>query len=69
MVMSLLLTYSEARRGSIGLALSIAASALIYFVVLFVLKGFTVEEIDFVKKMLHNIESPRTTDPIINGDR
>lgn len=40
--------------GVVGLTLSVAASALIYFVVLFALKGFTVEEIDFVKKMLNN---------------
>ncbi len=40
--------------GAAGLALSVAASALIYFVVLFALKGFTINEIDFIKKMLNN---------------
>ena len=40
--------------GAIGLALSVAVCALIYFIALFVLKGFTVEEIDFVRNLLYN---------------
>jgi O-antigen/teichoic acid export membrane protein len=40
--------------GATGLALSIAIGALIYFIVLFVLKGFTDEEISFIKAMRYN---------------
>ena len=53
LVMSLLLLILVPE-GTVGLALSVAASALTYFVVLFALKGFTIEEIDFVKKMLNS---------------
>ena len=53
LVMSLLLLILKPE-GLSGLAPSIAASALVYFLVLFFLKGFTVSEIDFVRCLLYN---------------
>ena len=53
LVMSLLLLILKPE-GLSGLAPSIAASALVYFMVLFFLKGFTIAEIDFVRRLLYN---------------
>ena len=36
------------------MALSIASGALVYFAVLFFLKGFTISEIEFIRKLLCN---------------
>jgi O-antigen/teichoic acid export membrane protein len=53
LVMSLLLSILNPE-GTASLVLSLVVSVLVYFVVLFILKGFTFVEIDFIKKMLHN---------------
>jgi hypothetical protein len=53
LVMSLLLRILNPE-GTVSLALAVVVSALVYFVVLFILKGFTFAEIDSIKKMLHN---------------
>jgi O-antigen/teichoic acid export membrane protein len=53
LVMSLLLRILSPE-GTPSLALAVFVSVLVYFVVLFILKGFTFAEIDFIKKMLHN---------------
>ena len=53
MVMSLLLIMIRPE-GTLESALSIASGALVYFAVLFFLKGFTISEIGFVRKLLFN---------------
>ncbi len=53
MVMSFLLIMLRPE-GTLDLALSIASGALVYFAVLFFLKGFAISEIEFVKKLLFN---------------
>jgi O-antigen/teichoic acid export membrane protein len=53
MVMSFLLIMLRPE-GTLELALSIVSGALVYFAVLFFLKGFTISEIGFVRKLLFN---------------
>ena len=53
MVMSFLLLISRPE-GVAGLALSVAICALIYFIVLLVLNGFTKEEIAFIRTLRYN---------------
>jgi O-antigen/teichoic acid export membrane protein len=53
LVMSLLLLVLNPE-GLSGLASSIAASVLVYFMFLFFIKGFTIAEIDIVRKLLGN---------------
>ena len=53
MVMSFLLL-SLRPEGTSELALSIASGALVYFAALFFLKGFTISEIGFIRRLLFN---------------
>ncbi len=53
MVMSFLLL-ALGPEGTSELVLSIAFGAVVYFVVLFFLKGFTIAEIDFIRRLLFN---------------
>lgn len=53
LVMSLMLLILRPE-GVAGLTMSIAFSALIYFIILFILKGFTNDEIAFIKTMKSN---------------
>ena len=53
MVMTFLLLILRPE-GVAGLALSVAIGALIYFIVLLVLKGFTKEEIAFIRTLRYN---------------
>jgi O-antigen/teichoic acid export membrane protein len=52
-VMSLLLLILKPE-GLSALVVSIAASASVYFIVLFLLKGFTIAEMDFIRRLLRN---------------
>jgi O-antigen/teichoic acid export membrane protein len=53
MVMSFLLI-SIRPEGTLELTLSIASGALVYFAALFLLKGFTISELDFIRKLIYN---------------